>query len=195
MNLSAPDMNSFAVLAISLLCLSACTTYAPQKQAPSLQASIEIMQPKVDLPHLPRPHLMRFTVDAESGASPFTDREVNEGLQAAVECNNQITQCKHAIVLPEVHYELIQLDEKSATLRGKFDVTVGRALTQTQKGQMFASRISRSIGDSVEVIEEGKFSYPFSTVLTLGQPFTVEGRLGTSATFTLQKKPVFPMSR
>jgi hypothetical protein len=184
-----------SAFAISILCLSACATRAPQSQLPALQASIDIMQPKVDLPHLPRPHFMHFTVDAYSNSSPYTDRAVNEGLQDAVECNAQITQCKHAIVLPEVHYDLIQLDDKSAHLRGTFVVTVGRSLTYTQGSEMFTSTISKSIGNGVEVIEEGKFSYPFSTVLTFAKPFTVNGRLGTSATFTLQKKPVFPITK
>jgi hypothetical protein len=174
------------VLPTALVLLSGC---AQKAEAPkiALQARVEIQAPKVDLPHLPRPVVQSMVVAVRDQVEPGNTRTLKAGSHTAVECNAARTECKHAIVLPVVHYQLVRSGNESAYIKGTFDVEVGRYIVDKYESQTMQFSQTRSIDDSVQVIEEGNFSYPLSAELKLNKPYIVEGRLGTRVTITLQR--------
>lgn len=178
--------NSFlAIMSVPIL-LTGCAHVPAMPNVP-LKARVEILDPKVDLAHLPRPVLRGVPVDVKEHARPGSISTVKMGIQAAVECNATRTECKHAMVLSALNYQLVRAGDNSAMIKGTFDVTVARRITDTYDSPTMKSSFDRSIDDRVEVIEEGKYSYPVSAILKIGAPYTVNGRLGTKVIITLQR--------
>lgn len=173
------------IAALSFLVLSGCAHQAGQVNIP-LQARVEILDPKIDLSHLPRPILRSFVVNVQEPDERKTVQMLKSGVHMAVECNSTQTQCKHAAVLPVLTYQLVRSGGNSAVVSGTFDVKVGRSLTSVDEGAMSSFSMTRSVDERVEVIEEGHFKYPVNASLKLGQSYVVEGRLGTKVIITLQ---------
>jgi hypothetical protein len=170
----------FALLALSLQ-VAGCASTA-SSQLPRLWARVDVQGAQVGLTHMPRPRVQMLHIEADRSASTNGASTSQSELSKAIVCNAEKTECKHAVVRPIVRSSLVQTSSETAKLVGSFDVAVGRALTDVAGN-------TQSIDDSVELIEEGKFSYPFDTELHVGQPFTVAGRLGTRVTFTLEPRP------
>jgi len=180
------------VALIACLAAAGCSTPAPKTDTAKLQLLVEIKQPKIDLPNSPRHATQTATVSIDRAARTGSPHVVKFGAYTAVECDQKITNCKHAVVLPVASFNVEKLGNGTASLQGMFDVTVGRSITDAFTGGASQTTTTRNISDTVEVIEEGKFSFPLKTTLVLDQPYAVEGRLGTRVTFTLQAAPTYP---
>ena len=176
-------MKTFSIISLFFLFgMAGCAQIPTQKLSP-IYAKIEVHAPKVDLPHLPRPAVYTSIVEVLEISQRYTKLS-SGGVHIAVECKRLQNECKHAAVLADIKYSLVRTGAESAKLSGLFDLEIGRKIIDTYDGAG-SGYMARSIGDSVELIEEGRFSYPLSAELKAGEPYSVDGRLGTKVTVTL----------
>lgn len=111
-----------------------------------------------------------------------TDR-FDFGLTKAIECNKTLSACKYAVVKTSLKYNIEKISNTKVKVSGILQSEIGRHL----EVELPVSKISETVPDSIELIDEGKADTPFEITLHVGEKYEVKGLAGVHVDIDFQE--------
>lgn len=111
-------------------------------------------------------------------------------LTYAIECNQDKSACKHAVVKTEIEFTATKVNDKTVKVSGVLRSEMGRNLTTSMNTHTFSGMtqvFSMSVPDSVELINQAKVDRPFEKTLQIGEKLDIEGLAGVHVEIDFQE--------
>jgi hypothetical protein len=110
-------------------------------------------------------------------------------LTYAIECNQDKSACKHAVVKTDIEFSASNIDEKTIKVSGILHSEMGRNLTTSMSSSSFSGTtqvLSMRVPDSVELINETKVDQRFEKTLKIGEKYEIKGLAGVHVDINFQ---------